>query len=214
MAKKAQQRRAYSYVRFSNPEQMRGDSLRRQTELSERYAREHGLELDTSLKPDKGVSAFHGKNATEGALAGFLRAIESGAVKRGSYLLVESLDRLSRQEVLTALRRFLDILDKGITIVTLLDGQSYSTESINENMGGLMFSIMDMARAHGESAFKSKRLCEAWARKRARMGEVKMTSRAPCWLRLSEDRKSWEQIKDRVAVVRRIFGMAIEGKGR
>ena len=37
--------RAYSYVRFSTPEQMRGDSFRRQTEAAERYAAAHGLDL-------------------------------------------------------------------------------------------------------------------------------------------------------------------------
>ena len=38
--------KAYSYIRFSSTRQMRGDSLRRQTELSEQYAKEHNLELD------------------------------------------------------------------------------------------------------------------------------------------------------------------------
>src|SRR5687768_14323056 len=110
------QPRAYSYVRFSRPEQMRGDSLRRQTELSERYARDNGLELDTALE-DRGVSAFRGKNATEGALFGFLQAVKDGRVKRGSVLLVESLDRLSRQAVEEALPQFLAIIKAGVTIV-------------------------------------------------------------------------------------------------
>lgn len=36
--------RAYSYVRFSSPDQEKGDSLRRQVELSEQYAIKHGLD--------------------------------------------------------------------------------------------------------------------------------------------------------------------------
>jgi DNA invertase Pin-like site-specific DNA recombinase len=32
---------AYSYIRFSTPEQIKGDSLRRQVELSEAYAAKH-----------------------------------------------------------------------------------------------------------------------------------------------------------------------------
>src|SRR5215467_1963131 len=91
-------RRAYSYIRFSTPEQAKGDSLRRQTELSERYAREHGLTLDDKLTfRDLGKSAFRGKNAQEGELGDFIKAVEDGRIKRGSYLLVENLDRLSRQ---------------------------------------------------------------------------------------------------------------------
>jgi len=36
---------AYSYIRFSTPEQLKGDSLRRQLEKSQNYADEHGLDL-------------------------------------------------------------------------------------------------------------------------------------------------------------------------
>jgi len=49
--------KAYSYIRFSTPEQAKGHSIRRQEELSAAYAEEHGLELDNSLKmTDKGVN--------------------------------------------------------------------------------------------------------------------------------------------------------------
>jgi Resolvase, N terminal domain len=66
---------AYSYIRFSSPQQMQGDSLRRQTEASEEYAAAHGLRLDYSLNlRDLGVSAYRGRNSTEGALAGFMTA--------------------------------------------------------------------------------------------------------------------------------------------
>ena len=36
------QPKAYSYIRFSTPEQALGDSLRRQVQLAEEYARKHG----------------------------------------------------------------------------------------------------------------------------------------------------------------------------
>ncbi|KVR83488.1 recombinase family protein [Burkholderia vietnamiensis] len=49
--------KAYSYLRFSTPEQAQGDSFRRQTALAEAYAQQHGLELDTTLRfADEGVS--------------------------------------------------------------------------------------------------------------------------------------------------------------
>ena len=41
---------AYSYIRFSTPEQMKGDSLRRQLEASRKYAAEHDLVLDDTLR--------------------------------------------------------------------------------------------------------------------------------------------------------------------
>ena len=61
--------KAYSYLRFSTPEQSKGDSLRRQTALADEYAKRHGLTLDTELNlRDLGVSAFRGDNVAVGAL--------------------------------------------------------------------------------------------------------------------------------------------------
>src|SRR5581483_5571399 len=98
--------RAYSYLRFSRPEQAQGDSLRRQTSMAAEYAARHGLNLDSELNlRDLGVSAFRGANATVGALGGFLKAITDGLVPPGSLLLVEALDRVSRQSARQAVRR-------------------------------------------------------------------------------------------------------------
>jgi len=115
-------KKAFSYLRYSTPEQGQGDSVRRQLELSRQYAETHSFELDESLKPDKGVSAFRGKNRTEGNLGAFLHDCQSGRVPKGSALLVESLDRLSREQVEEALYQFLDIIRSGIEVHTLSDG--------------------------------------------------------------------------------------------
>lgn len=207
---------AYSYVRFSSPEQLKGDSLRRQLELSQRYVEAHGLTLDTSLSlHDLGLSAFHGTNVRKGALGAFLAAIENGKVKAGSYLLVESLDRLSRAQVIDALELFTSIINKGIVIVTLSDGQVYSRTVIENNWTNLIISIAIMARAHEESATKSRRLFAAWGKKvsDARSGGKKVSSTCPYWLELSRDRTYFIQIPERVAIVKMIYAMAIKGMG-
>ncbi|HEV8029566.1 MAG TPA: recombinase family protein, partial [Stellaceae bacterium] len=90
--------RAYSYLRFSTPEQEHGDSLRRQASMAEAYADKHGLELDARSYRDLGVSAFRGANAETGMLGEFLDLVRSKAIPQGSYLLVESMDRLSRNK--------------------------------------------------------------------------------------------------------------------
>jgi hypothetical protein len=55
--------KAYSYVRFSTPDQAKDDSLRRQMRLTVEYAERHGLELDTDLTfQNLGLSAYHGAN--------------------------------------------------------------------------------------------------------------------------------------------------------
>lgn len=91
---------AYSYVRFSSDRQKHGQSLSRQTKLSADWCAANGAVLDTELNlHDLGVSAFRGKNLNEGALGAFVKAVDEGRVPKGSYLLIESFDRLSRQEV-------------------------------------------------------------------------------------------------------------------
>lgn len=210
-------KKAYSYLRFSRPEQMKGDSLRRQTEPTREYAKRHGLSLDESLTfKDLGVSAYRGRNAQDGALALFLKAVETGKIRRGSYLLVESLDRLSRDKVLRALKLFTEILEAGIRVVTLIDEREYTSDSVSDNFSDLLISLSIMQRAHEESATKSKRLSAAWKNKRgkAQHDGHKLTARCPAWLTLASDRKSFNVDVARKKVVRRIFDMTIEGHGK
>ncbi|MGA2226779.1 MAG: recombinase family protein, partial [Syntrophobacteraceae bacterium] len=157
------QPKAYSYLRFSRPEQEDGDSIRRQTEISEEWARSHDHVLDGSLKmEDHGLSAFHGKHVSEGALGQFLEKVKAGQIPQGSVLLVESLDRLSREELTEALEQFLAIIRNGIKIVTLADNaREYTKETINSNMGDLFVGLSIMVRAHEESKMKSFRLSKA-----------------------------------------------------
>ena len=82
--------KAYSYIRMSTDIQRKGDSLRRQKELSKKYAEQHNLDLVETLQ-DIGVSAYSGKNSKEGAFGVFLEAIKSNKIESGSYLL-ESVD--------------------------------------------------------------------------------------------------------------------------
>ena len=157
--------RAYSYLRFSTPEQQRGDSFRRQKELAERYAAAEGLELDDRSFQDLGVSAFRGKNAASGMLRTFLEAVEEGTEARGSYLLVESLDRLSRAATRKALRQLEDICDAGIVVITLTDGKRYDADTLERDPMSIIVALVVMMRAHEESAMKSGRLKAAWKAK-------------------------------------------------
>lgn len=148
----------YSYIRFSTPSQAAGDSLRRQTELTQRYADEHGITLDDTLNlRDLGVSAFLNAHAATGKLGAFLQAVEEGRVQPGSYLLIENLDRLSRANVMEAFTLFARIVNYGITIVTLTDNKQYTKENCSD-ISNILFSIFTMVRAHDESLQKSKRL--------------------------------------------------------
>jgi DNA invertase Pin-like site-specific DNA recombinase len=215
--------RAYSYLRMSTELQLKGDSKRRQLDASMAYAEEHGLELadDAHLREigisarrleDIGVSAFKGANVRDGALGQFLAAVKAGSVQRGSYLLVESLDRLSREEILRAHSLFLSTVQSGINLVTLVDKRVYAAKTTNTV--DMITSLVIMERAHEESKTKSMRVGAAWRQKRKKAAEGHpMTAVCPAWLRLSSDRRSYELVPERVEIVRQIFADAAAGLG-
>ncbi|MGQ2950757.1 MAG: recombinase family protein [Agrobacterium sp.] len=216
MSNYSPQPRAYSYVRFSTPDQMAGDSLRRQTAAAAKWAKEREIDLDNSSFQDLGVSAFHGDNAETGMLREFLQAVEVGLVARGSYLLIENLDRLSRDRPRKATRLLEDICSAGITVVTLSDKREYSEEIIDNDPMAMMWAFMTAIRANEESTMKSRRLREAWKRKKELAAEERrpLTGRLPAWLSLSSDRSKIELMEDRVAVIRRIFEETLAGRGQ
>lgn len=119
-------KRAYSYIRFSSPEQARGHSLERQLAAAKEYAERHNLELDeTFTVRDLGISAFRGLNRRGGALRTFLDGVQDGKIEEGSVLLVESLDRLSRQELEQSFPFLFDIVNAGVQVHTLSDNRIY-----------------------------------------------------------------------------------------
>jgi DNA invertase Pin-like site-specific DNA recombinase len=207
--------KAYSYLRFSTPEQMKGDLHRRQSTLAQKYATEHHMDLDDTLTfKDLGVSAFRGKNAgEEGQLGAFLAAVETGKVAPGSYLLVESLDRISREAAWIALGTLTNILARGISLVTLYDGKVYSQASMTMNPMDLMYALMGFIRANDESAHKSMRLKSVWSAKRAKADKKPLTSLAPSWLRLDKETGRFQVIPECAEVVRRIFREYLSGRG-
>jgi DNA invertase Pin-like site-specific DNA recombinase len=210
-------RLAYSYIRFSSPEQRKGDSWRRQWEATVRFCRENNLDLEQSRQfYEEAMSGFRGKHRKVGALGVFLKLVEDGRVPVGSVLVVEALDRLGREDMQTALEIFTTLLKAGITVVTLIDRQWYSKETISENMGQMFISIGALWSAHNFSAVLSDRVGKAWAQKKrlAREERRPMTGSCPGWLRMSADRKQYEVIKERAKVVRLIFWLTLRGWGK
>ena len=208
--------KAYSYLRFSTPEQERGDSFRRQSEAALKYAEEHDLELDDSLDlRDFGVPAYRGRNIQEDRrLGAFIKAVEEGHVRPGSYLLVESLDRLSRERIRAAFNLLSSLVDKNVIVVTLMDGKVYTQESL-DNLTDLIVSLSIMSRAHEESATKSHRMKAAWKAKRAEATDGKaITAMVPRWLQLDKERGEFEIVEDNAECVRRIFSLYLEGHGK
>jgi DNA invertase Pin-like site-specific DNA recombinase len=220
---------AFSYIRFSSAEQRQGDSLRRQTKAAEDWCQRNGVRLDASTTlHDLGRSAYlgeHRKNPDRNALAAFLKLVESGKVPRGSFLIIENLDRLTREHIQPALLLVLNLLQAGIRIVQLKP-----TELVFDDQSDtmpVMMMMVELSRGHSESAMRSERVGAAWQQKKACAREGRpqpvrrenrvnnmtlLTHRLPAWIR--ERNCKPELIPERAAVVKRIFALAGRGYGK
>lgn len=218
--------RVYSYTRFSTPEQAQGDSLRRQSDAALRWTERKNAErahdamppvsLDESLRlHDLGVSAYRGANtAKDRALGGFLFACREGLIPSGSYLLVESFDRVSRQSPRRVVPHLNEIVDAGVTLVTLNDGREYDAATLDADPFALMIAFMVSIRSYEESRTKGQRLAAAWIEKRRRVRDgtaAKLTAKGPSWLQWTPN--GWQERTPHADTVRRVFRMTLEGVG-
>lgn len=206
------QRKAISYLRMSTDRQLEGHSLARQTQATKDYCLANNFELIEELT-DIGVSGYSGANSARGQLGVFFEALRNGEIEPNTVLIVESLDRLSRQDPLTAMSQFSEMLSHGIELHTLFDKQIYSKESVGANSGQLFLSIGAMVRAHEESATKSKRLKAVWSSKKNDPTRI-VTSQVPFWIIVKKDGNgkpaSFELREPDASVIRSIFKFSID----
>lgn len=201
---------AYSYIRFSRLEQRRGDSIRRQTAMRDEYVARKKLQLDTSfVLSDQGLSAFRGRNKRTGALKLFLDAVDKYKIKKGSHLIIESLDRLSREQVEEAFDLFMSIIRSGIVLVTLVPEMEYTKGNLG--LSQMILALAEFTRAHGESLIKSQRSKSHWGEQRRKGKDGRLTYVTPGWIEWQEER--FVLIPERAKIVRDIFAMCIKGFG-
>ena len=209
--------KVYSYLRFSDPKQAAGSSADRQTAYAQRWAAERGMLLDEALSlRDEGLSAYHQRHITQGALGAFLRAVDAGLIAPGSVLVVEGLDRLSRAEPVLAQAQLAQIVNAGITVVTASDGREYNRSSLKSNPMDLVHSLLVMIRAHEESDTKSKRVraairrqCLAWQAGTYR-GVIR-NGKDPKWVRWTGT--GFELVPDRAEAMRAAIALFLAGHG-
>lgn len=205
--------KAIFYIRFSKEIQLVGDSTKRQSKyINDWLKRNPDYYLDESLRfQDLGISGYSGANAKSSAFEEFLAAVDSGYVEAGSVLLVESLDRVSRQDIDSAVEQLRKILRAGVEVVTLVGNEWHTKESLKDSLS-MIKAMLVMERAHEESAMKSTRLRSVWAgkRERAAKGET-ISKRCAAWLKVSEDRLQFEFIPENVKAVQRVFQLRLEG---
>jgi len=202
---------AICYERFSHSSQAGGDSLRRQSAAATSWCAQNGYHLDETLS-DEGLSAFTGKNKSKGsALSQIIDRAESGHYPKGTRLIVESVDRITREEHIEALELLLRISKVGLVLVILNQGgQEWGRE--DQNPYALMAMIIEIERGKNESKIKSTRIGEAWSQKRllAQSGKP-MTRMCPAWLQ--SNGVKYSIIPERVKIVKKIFDLSKSGWG-
>lgn len=207
----------YSYIRFSSKKQAQGSSLDRQLEGEEWIERNGHTKADIEPLHDLGVSAFRGKNRHVGKLKEFLDLVEAGEVPKGSILLIEHLDRLSREGVYEALPIWLQILNAGVKIAVLKPEEHvYSKEDDpNAAMISIMLPLVYFYLAHVESHRKSRNLIDVWERKRrkARKDKTPLNRRRPSWVSWNEEMEKFE-LNDGAKAVKFMIQQSIDGHGQ
>jgi DNA invertase Pin-like site-specific DNA recombinase len=157
---------AFSYIHLSSPDQAKSAGCRRLCERAEAWARTNGY-VFVKGGAELGVS-YYRQRASHGAFGEFLRAAKAGDLPKGTVLLVETLEKDSGQTPRHALARFLDLINMGIGVVTLTDGELHTADSLEGSLSGMKLfgSLMVMVYADRVSRIRSERSAAAWQRRR------------------------------------------------
>jgi len=76
-----------------------------------------------------------------------------------------------------------------------------------------MLSIMTFYRSHDESLQKASRVRKAWAEKRTKLRQHKLTARAPYWLQYDPKSGEFKERPEAVKIIKRIFKLSFNGMG-
>ena len=205
------------YRRFSTDEQEHGagDTLSRQSRLCGEFARKRNWLIARTLT-DKGLSAYKGEHLRpDAALGKFVASVERGEVLRGTVLIVERLDRLSRRPVTEALAWLFSLTARGIS-VAIVDKNKVLTADMS--LEDLLVTALSFGTGHEESEKKSGRILDAkktmWAKAVRREGKwTNLAGRPPLWLSRNSDCDGWVINEQRVEFIGKIFGWAADGLG-
>ncbi len=186
-----QQQLAFAYFRFSSKKQELGDSLTRQLHAATQWCAFNGVKLSELSFEDLGVSAFC-EGGKRPALADMIRCVREGVIPKGSYVLLENSDRLSRQGFKVALDYVHELVQMGVYIVTLSNGQVFSKDNITE-LSAMLPLLLDADRGRAESVRKSNLIKSA--KKSLRESRV-AKGKLPWWLTAIDGKPTLNEYAD------------------
>ncbi len=204
---------AILYARFSSTEQAKGFSLERQLSEGRSYITKNGWQLEKEIA-DQGKSAFHGYHRAEGSeLYKFEQEAKSGQ-HSGKVLVVENIDRLSREGPKIAAQLIWSLNERGVSVATTHDNQIYRAGSTGNDMMEMFSIIIKGQLSYEESFKKSERSKSSWTNRheKIRQGSKATTAiRAPSWI----DKKDGVYVLNayRTKVLNEIFDLYLDGVG-
>jgi DNA invertase Pin-like site-specific DNA recombinase len=213
---------AYSYRRFSSKQQSDGSSLARQLEMAQDVCTANGWQL-VDLPPDQGVSAYKvdagglmAANMHKGNLATFLERANAGDIKRGSVLIIEKLDRFSRNYYDVVFPVWLNLLQSGIEIFSCVSRTHYTLQIIRQNPMLAGMALIEMANANEYSSGMANRITKAFSMRIAEAAKGKRMNFGgwqPRWVDFNGDKGQAGEfsLNGHAATVRRIVGEYIGG---
>lgn len=212
---------AIDYGRFSNTVQEMGDSKHRQKSLADAWSERTGVPIDLRLCGE-GESGY--KNQKQRltddtyTLGHFLKLIEARRVQPGDYLLLDNLDRLSRDKEVRATHLLTSILVAGVHVVQLAPAELELTE--NSDMFTVFRAVLELSRGHGESERKHQVCSASYASNRAAATTAAESYQGalPAWVRREGNGKGARNraihlIPERADVVKLVYGWAADGLG-
>lgn len=154
--------KAISYARFSSDAQRGGTSIARQETNAKAFCETYGLDLIDSVN-DEALSAYHRRNLDTGGLGRILEALRDGKIDTGrTVLLVEQLDRITRDKRRLAARMIEDTLAAGLHIVTLKDSKVWTIERLDGDIGAAIMLAVELTQAHAYSDNLSRRVAASY----------------------------------------------------
>lgn len=202
---------AHIYIRFSTLEQREGTSTRRQKDECFSHLTNKGWTLG-QVMVDEGRSAFSGDNQAEGAALNIFEQEAAMGQHRDTVLLVERLDRLSRQgheDTFDLIRRF---GRHGVHVATV-DGSAFYRAGEKLNLADIITMLVKAELALDESVKKSERLKSAYKLRRDDAASMKkpMGKNCPAWLSVVDG--AYEVDKGKAKLVKDIWAWADQGMG-
>lgn len=198
----------YLYIRYSTEKQGDGTSYDRQIAKAKAYCPTL-IEDEDHIFFDAGKSAYKGKHLKAGGeLKRFYDRVKSGQIPKGSTLLVEAMDRLSRQGMWTGFDKLRELTDNGITVYILKENRPYAGEL---NLSDSLTALLAQDLAYRESERKSGLIADSYKVRyaRARAGErVKVL--LPSWVEWVSS-SEYKLKETEAGIVREIFTMAAKG---